>query len=218
MFFLSIFASISQFVNDHAGVLSREVTQRLEEKLKQVEETESTQIVVLTVTRLENETIEDFACRTFNQYKIGQKDKDNGILICISKDDRAVRIEVGKGLEGKLVDLTTGRIIRERMIPYLKNNNYDQGIEEGVDAVIQVVKGEFQAVDTSEGNKKSTICFVIIFMLLWILFFFRRRSGGGYGGTPYIWAGHGSSFSSGGFSGFSGGGGGSSGGGASGKF
>jgi uncharacterized protein len=224
-FLLGLFAKtppLNYFVNDHAHVLSSDVAQNLEAQLTEIDEKESTQIIVLTIDKLENETMENFSYRIFNHYKIGQKDKDNGVLICLSKEDREIRIEVGKGLEGKLVDLIAGHIIRERMAPYLKDNNYDKGIEEGVNAVIEVVRGEFQT--TEKDGKKSAFIFVIIFLLIWILMFFRSRSpysSRGRGG-PFIWVGnyHGSSFSSGGFSsgGFSGGGGGSSGGGASGKF
>lgn len=224
--FFTFFAAtpaVTHFVNDHAHVLSEPTTQKLEKKLQELNTKDSSQVIILTISQLENETIEDFAHRIFNHYKIGQKNKDNGVLICLSKNDRTIRIEVGRGLEGKLTDLTSGRIIREYMRPYLKKNAYDQGIEAGVNAVIQVIQGEFKSDEKDLVNPITVLMIIIIFISIWILFFVIRNKGprrpsrsGGY----YWYTGHTSSSNNWeGFSGgFSGGGGSSSGGGASGKF
>ena len=85
--------SMNHHVNDHGHILSNDTIHKIEEKLQNLEETDSTQIIILTITQLENETIEQFAYRIFQYYKIGHKNKDNGVLICVSKNDRALRIE-----------------------------------------------------------------------------------------------------------------------------
>jgi uncharacterized protein len=83
------------------------------------------------------------------QWKIGQRGKDNGALLLVSKNDRKIRIEVGYGLEGKLTDLVSGRIIRNVIVPQFKMGNYNQGIIDGVAAMVGVVHGEFRAPATT---------------------------------------------------------------------
>ena len=82
--------------------------------------------------------------RVADKWKIGQKGKDNGAILLVSKNDRKIRIESGYGLEGTLTDLTSGRIIRNDIAPYFKRGDFDAGISNGVQAMIQAVKGEYK--------------------------------------------------------------------------
>jgi uncharacterized protein len=141
-------------VNDYAGLLSSSTVRQLDAGLAQLESTDSTQIVVLTIPSLEGDSLEDFSMRVVDQWKIGQKGKDNGALLLVSKNDRKVRIEVGYGLEGKLTDLVSGRIIRNIIVPQFKMGNYDQGIVNGVAAMAGVVRGEFTAPATARPSRR----------------------------------------------------------------
>lgn len=130
-------------VNDYAQMLSASTIRTLEADLANLEQTDSTQIVVLTVPSLEGEPIEDFSIRVAEKWKIGQKGLDNGAILIIAQKDRKVRIEVGYGLEGRMTDLISGRIIRDVIIPGFKAGQFDQGVIDGVNAMISVVRGEY---------------------------------------------------------------------------
>ncbi len=145
-------------VNDYARLLSPGVATSLEQKLAGFEQETSTQIVVLTIPSLQGDNIEQFAIRVVDQWKIGQKGKDNGVLLVLAQAERKVRIEVGMGLQGVLPDITAGQIIRDVMAPLLKANNFDQAMSEGTDAIMSATKGEFTASpqDHRRPQKKST--------------------------------------------------------------
>lgn len=132
-------------VNDLAGMIHPSTQQQLESALAQIESSDSTQIVVLTIPSLEGEALEAYSIRVAEQWLIGQKEYDNGVLLLVAKSDRKIRIEVGYGLEGKLTDLTAGRIIRNIIGPQFKMGQFDQGFINGVSAIVAVVRGEFTA-------------------------------------------------------------------------
>ncbi len=159
-------------INDYAGILSSVTTEQLEKSLKSFEESQSTQIVVLTVPSLENDSLEEFSMRVAEVWKIGQKGKDNGAILLVSRNDRKIRIEVGYGLEGTLTDLISGRIIRNVIVPHFKQGDFDKGIMAGVDAMMKTVEGEFSADDIapspSSGDDPAGFLFMLIFFLLGI--------------------------------------------------
>jgi uncharacterized protein len=128
-------------VNDNAEILSDAVRRSLSERLKTHEEKTTNQVVVLTVPSLEGESIEGYAEEVFRTWKLGRKGKDNGILVIVAPNDRRMRIEVGYGLEGTLPDSAAGSIIRNVMTPRFKNNDYNGGIEAGVNAILAVLEG-----------------------------------------------------------------------------
>ncbi len=127
-------------VNDNAGVLSEGTRQALSERLKAYEEKTTNQVVVLTVSSLEGESVEDYAVAVFNAWKLGQKGKDNGVLVLVAPNDRSMRIEVGYGLEGTLTDGAAGSIIRNAMAPRFRSGDFDGGVEAGVDAILTVLQ------------------------------------------------------------------------------
>jgi uncharacterized protein len=153
-------------VNDTANMLSPQAKASLEQKLKSFESSTSNQVVVLTVASLQGDEIDTFATRVFDAWKIGQKGKDNGILLVIAQAERKVRIEVGMGLQGVLPDITAGKIIRDVMRPHLKSGNFDQGLNAGVDAIFAATKGEFKAspqdVSNQRHKKKSSFSSILI--------------------------------------------------------
>lgn len=136
-------------INDYADLLDNSTARQLETNLTELEKTDSTQIVVLTIPSLEGDNLESFSLQVVEQWQIGQKGKDNGALLLIAKNDRKIRIEVGYGLEGKLTDLICGRIIRNIIVPQFKSGRFDQGIISGVAAMTSAVRGEFKAPASS---------------------------------------------------------------------
>ena len=112
-------------VNDYADMISPEAESLLEERLKAFEESDSTQVVILTVNSLEGDALEDFTIRVAEKWKIGQTKKDNGVILFASKNDRRMRIEVGRGLEGVLTDLLSGRILDNVIRPKFRAGEFD---------------------------------------------------------------------------------------------
>ena len=137
-------------VNDEAGILSPETTGHLNALLRAHEDSTSNQVVVLTVPSLEGEGVESFSMRVADSWKIGQKGRDNGVLLLVSRDDRNVRIEVGQGLEGSLPDITCGMIIRHEIIPRFKQGDYDAGVTAGVLAILDAIGGSYVASDSEQ--------------------------------------------------------------------
>lgn len=129
------FAVVSQtkdfFVNDYAGVLTEETKNYIIQTNAELQQKTGAQIVVVTVKSLEGQSIEEYATELFRKFGIGDSQKNNGVLLLCSTGDRLFRIEVGYGLEGTLTDGKTGRIQDQYIIPYLKNNNYNDGIKNG---------------------------------------------------------------------------------------
>lgn len=142
------------FVNDFANTLSSDAHNLLEQKLSEFNSQTTIQIAVVTVPVLGNETIETYAVRLFEEWKIGQEDKDNGVLFLIAPNDRKVRIEVGYGLEGVLTDAQSNGIIQKIVLPEFKNENMEAGIVKGTEAILSVVKSEadYSKVGTAENS------------------------------------------------------------------
>jgi uncharacterized protein len=126
-------------VTDLTGTLSASERQALESKLHDWETRTTNQLVVLVVPTTAPEPIEEYSLRVAEAWKIGQKGKDNGAIFLIAKDDKRMRIEVAYGFEGVLTDVTSRRIIGETVAPYFKQGQFAQGINAGVDRIIEVI-------------------------------------------------------------------------------
>ncbi len=208
------------YINDNAGMISQTVRLKLEQFLQDFEKSDSTQLTVLTIPTLDGEALEDYSLRVMKTWKIGQKDKDNGALLLVAKAERKLRIEVGYGLEGRLTDLLSGRIIDSEISPRFKAGDIDGGIVSGVVAMAEAVRGEYTGSGQTAGKKKKSSPFGFLLLFLFLGPVLGRlggrgrghRRGGFYGGGPFM--GGGGGFGGGGD--FSGGGGGGGGGGASG--
>jgi len=141
-------------VTDNAQILSDETRKAVTANLKAHEEKTTNQIAVLTVPTLDGVSIEEYAVTVFNTWKLGQKGKDNGILLIVAPKDRKLRIEVGYGLEGTMTDGIAGSIIRNAITPFFKNNDYDRGIDEGVRAIINVLEGGQAPTETAKSGEE----------------------------------------------------------------
>ena len=232
-------------VYDNAHVLSPTQKASLEQKLIHYADSTSTQIVVLTVKSLGGKNINYYAAQMAHRWGIGDKEKDNGVLLLIAKDDRKLAIQVGYGMEHLLTDAMSRRIIELVIIPHFKKGNYYNGIHAGTTAMIEVMAGEY--VNDSEPEVEGSIIPLLIMILFFIILFIiltkankdrdnhrgkkstrtdslletiilSRGGRGGFGGGGFGSGGFGSGGFSGGGGGFSGGfgGGGFGGGGASG--
>lgn len=129
-------------VTDETGTLSDAQKTALEETLREFETKKGAQIAVLLVPTTEPETIEQYAIRVVEQWKIGRKQVDDGVLLIVAKNDRTLRIEVGYGLEGVLTDATSRRIIDETIVPRFRQGDFYGGIFAGVENIMRVVSGE----------------------------------------------------------------------------
>ncbi len=133
------------YVNDYAAMISPPAKAKLQTELKTFEQSDSTQVVILTVPSLQGEALEDYSIKVVEAWKIGQKGKDNGVLILVANKEHRIRIEVGRGLEGRLTDLTAGQIVDLVIKPRFKRGDFDGGFTAGVSAVIDATRGEFKA-------------------------------------------------------------------------
>jgi uncharacterized protein len=180
-------------VNDFANILSPAAVQRIEAGLTSFESTDSTQIAVLTIPSLEGENIEEFSIRVAEAWKIGRQGKDNGAILIISPGDRKIRIEVGRGLEGTLTDLLSGRIIRNEIAPRFKQGDFDGGVEAGVSSIMAVVKGEYTATpqdaqQRKKGSSRAMTLLIFLFVACVVLGAISKVLGGiaGAVGLPII--------------------------------
>lgn len=220
-----------QRVTDQTNTLSAGQLDELERRLARFEDTTSTQIVVLMLPTVGDESIEDFAMRVAELNMPGQKERDNGIVLLVAKDDRRLRIEVGYGLEGALPDGLAGTIIRREITPHFRSGDYFRGIAAGVDAIILATRNEYRT-DGKQSSEEPTLPFIFVLFVFFLIFLVMRRAGrrsalldlaalamlsrGSRRGGPFSsggWGGGGR-----GFGGFSGGGGSFGGGGASGSW
>jgi uncharacterized protein len=230
------FPPLTGRVVDQAGVMNAQSRAEVETKLKDLEDKSGIQLVVATVKSLQGGDIESYANELFRSWKLGQAQKNNGVLLLVAPAEHKVRIEVGYGLEGTLTDALSSVIIQSAIIPRFKTGDFSGGIERGVDGIISVLSG-----DTADWQPKSEVrtedigtlfnaLFPILFFCLFVfVFIYIVRNGHGTpsgryvrrnGRTvfvPYPGATWGATFGpSGSGGGFSGGGGSSGGGGASG--
>jgi uncharacterized protein len=141
-------------VVDNAEILSAEAERRIAARLKSHEDRTTDQIAVLTVQSLDGESVEEFAVKVFESWKLGQKGKDNGVLVVVAPRERRMRIEVGYGLEGPLTDAHASRIIRDAMTPRFKAGDFDGGVEAGVAAIIARLTGDESAAPPAPSQSK----------------------------------------------------------------
>ena len=210
-----------QLINDYTGTLTPEQKQALESKLVTFNDSTSTQIAVVIIPSLNGNDVSDFNLKLGRAWGVGGKEFNNGIVLLIAKDDHKLNIATGYGVEGALPDATAKQIIDDIIVPKFKGDDYYRGIDEGTDAIMQAVKGEYTA--PANTHKKGTglgrIIFYIIMIIVLLAVFGGGSSGGSFmsrrgfaawtigsmlGGSGGGWGGGGGG-SSGGFGGFGGG-------------
>jgi len=214
-------------VVDQAGLLSSKQRQVVERAIMELEKNSGGQMAILTIPSLKGDVLEDFSIRVADRWKIGQKGKDNGLILLVVKKERKLRFEVGEGWEGKINDARAGDIIRD-MESYFRAGKYDQGLFFAVGRVHEFITGKqltgapVAMQNKSRKGRSSAIPVIIFFITFGLIVVFRIRHGYYYSGIGFYsgrssWGGCGGSGGGGfGGGGFSGGGGGFSGGGASG--
>lgn len=134
-------------VNDRAGLLSFDKRARLEQKLAAYEASSGHQFAVLTLPSLDNEALEPFSFRVVEQWKLGKKGKDDGLLLLVAARSHGIRIEVGYGLEAAITDALSARVIREVIAPAFRAGDYPGGIERGLDRLMAAAGGTGGAAD-----------------------------------------------------------------------
>jgi len=214
------FPALSGRVVDDASLLNSSTRNQLNAQLQAHEKASGNQIVVVTLPDLQGYPIEEYGYRLGRHWGIGQKDKNNGVLLIVAKKERKVRIEVGYGLEGALTDAISSNIINAVIVPRFKKADFNGGIAAGVDAIIQALGGSYTMTKapTHHAPTVGQIIFGIIMLYFLAQMLFAGFWGGGRGGRGggYWGGGFGGGGFSGGGGGFSGGGGSFGGGGASG--
>ncbi len=189
-------------VTDQTSTLNAEQKSALEQTLQAFEVKKGSQIAVLIVPTVSPETIEQYALRVAELWKLGRKKVDDGAILVIAKDDRALRIEVGYGLEGALNDATSKRIISEIIAPRFKQGDFYGGITAGVDQMVRVIDGEPLPPPSGKSNvsfgdlqQYAPVIFVIAVMLGGLLRSVLGRfpgaivTGAAVGGIAWLFAG-----------------------------
>ena len=202
------------YVVDLAGVLPQEVQARLNAYLRELEQKTTAQVLVLTVQSLDGQSIEEFAFNTKEKWKLGQKGKDNGVLIVVAVQDRKYRLEIGYGLESILPDSRVGTIGREYLVPYFRKGDFGAGVyaaalvvantiasQEGVEITGMPAMQQPRSSGSHRSFGKLQAAFFAVFLVValilcithprqCLLLFMLSQMGGGRGG----WSGGGGGF------------------------
>lgn len=218
----------AQWFNDYAAVVPSDTASQLNAKLQQFERDTSNQVVVAVWRDMQSDSsVQDYTFRIFQQWKLGQRDKNNGIGLFVFINARKMFIQVGYGLEGAVPDAIAKRIIEDEITPKFKTGDYGSGLSAGVDAILAASKNEYKG--TGSINKSGHLfddwgdgswIFWLLLALFIFKFYLQLRGGfviSGRGSYRGGW-GSGGGWNSGGGGGFSGGGGRSGGGGAGGSW
>jgi uncharacterized protein len=236
-----------RYFNDYANIIPPLTATEFNKMLEAYEKTNSSQIVVAIFPRMQsNSSIEDYTHRVFQAWKVGQKGKDNGVVLFVFLENRTMRVEVGYGLEGAIPDAIGKRIIEEQIKPHFQKGDFTAGARAGIISLMQAARGEYKgtgrtvAQNKGGGRRRGVPPGIGLLFLILMVYSIRhaaargtvyhRRGRSGWSGFPTVrgstwsgggwgggWTGGGSS-SGGSWGGFSGGGGRSGGGGASGSW
>ena len=167
-------------VNDFGNFLEPFQKEALENKLRNYNDSTSSAIVIITVPDLQGNDIAELALKYLREWGVGTKEKNNGVVILVSKEERKARIETGYGMEGVLPDITAKHIIDEVMIPNFKANDYYRGFDQTIDAIILAARGEYKS-DTKKSSGRGGIPFRAIFFIIVIIILIISKIGGGGG-------------------------------------
>lgn len=210
------FPALTGRVVDDAHILSSDTIASLEQALADYEQGTSNQVVVATVSSLEGDNIEDYGYKLGRAWNIGQKGKDNGVLLIVAPEEHKVRIEVGYGLEAILTDAQSSEIVHGIILPRFQQGKMQQGVVEGTQAILSVLGGKAVAAESQTQNSGWSVGMILLQILffLFILYLSRRhpfvagymlgstsRFGGSWGNNGGGFSGGGGSFGGGGASG-----------------
>lgn len=172
-----------RLVNDYAGMLGSADASALEDRLVQYEKETSTQIAVVIITTLDGADRAQYATELMHEWGIGQKDKDNGVLLLIAKEDRSMFLGTGRGVEGALPDAICKRITEYTIKPKFKEGDYVGGINAGIDDIQAALKGEFKNDEPQDTGSSFSIGWIILAIIIVIILF--SIFGGGNNGRTY---------------------------------
>jgi uncharacterized protein len=224
--------------NDYANLVSRATAEQLDRRLAQFERDTSNQLVVAIYPRMDTDSsVEDYTVRLAEKWGVGQKQRNNGAVLFVFKEQRQLYISVGYGLEGALPDATAHQIVENELKPAFRSGNFDAGLTRAVNAMMAATRGEYQGTGRTQGERgpqssRRSGTPLIFFIVLFIIFGLKARRSrghvygnprrwgrsGGWYGSGGSWGGFGGSSGGGGGGGFSGGGGSFGGGGAGGRW
>ncbi len=172
-----------RLVVDYTNTLTADQADFIERKLVAFDDTTSTQIAVVIVATTDGQDVAQYAVDLGRKWGIGGSKFNNGVLLLIAKNDHRLNIATGYGVEGALPDITSKHIIDEEIVPNFKGDDYFRGIDEGTDAIIQAVKGEYQEVrQKNPAGKVGGGISIFIFIVIMIIVFIARGGGGKGGG------------------------------------
>lgn len=205
-----------KLVNDFAGILSADEEYLLENKLVAFDDSTSTQITIVSLSNLDGEPASSYAPKLAEAWGVGDKQRNNGIMILVSMDNpREVFIATGYGVEEFVTDGLAKRIINEHMLPAFKQQRYYDGLNQGSNDLMQLLKGTFKGFEKKK-KSKGFPALIVVAIVLFVIFASRGQRGGGFrtygspgwGGFPMGgggWHSGGGSSGGGGFGGFGGG-------------
>lgn len=166
-------------VYDNAQMMSGFEAKSLEQKLLKYNDTTSSQIVVVTVNSLEGNDVAIYATELAHKWGIGQADKDNGVLILVAKDDRKVTIRTGYGVEHKLTDALSRRIIENDISPEFRQGNFYGGLDKATNSIFQIMSGEYEGSPQQEESGGIPIMLIIFLVIILLMILSRKNKGNG---------------------------------------
>jgi uncharacterized protein len=202
---------------DQAGLLSPTLRRRIDAQLLAYEQKTGHQLILLTLPSLEGDPLEDFTIHVLESWKLGNKDRDDGLLLFIAVAERKIRIEVGQGLEGDVTDAVSSRIINEIIQPAFRRGDMEGGIVQGLKALMAATGAPDIPLPATQGGTRTQqrrdvgfppLGFIVVLIVLALMGSGRGRRGG-WGAAPMMFGGRRGGFGGFGGGGFGGGGGGS---------
>lgn len=189
-------AKPSTLITDYTNTLSENDKQSLESKLVAFDDSTSSQIAVLIIRSVGEYDINEYTQKVARSWGIGQKGKNNGVLLLVALGDRKVSIQTGYGLEGAIPDVTTHEIIQNDIVPRFRSNDYYGGINAAVDDLMRYAKGEYKSDKKAQPHNNihpGNIFALIVIVIIILIIVFRGRGGGGHiidsrgGASPFWW-------------------------------
>ncbi len=158
-------------VNDFSGLLSRDEQARLEQKLRNYNDTTSSGLVIVTVNSTNGMDISQYTTELAHKWGVGQAEYDNGLVILVAKNDRKVFIATGYGLEGAVPDALAKRIVEQQITPRFREGNYYRGLDDATDTIMKLASGEYTAKDVSGGESSGAGIIPVILIILFLIIF-----------------------------------------------
>lgn len=188
------YPQLTEHVTDNANIIDNEYIQKIKDLAESIEKNTTVEIAVLTIESLEGDTPENYAINTFRKSGVGKKDKNNGLLILVAKNDRKYKFEVGYGLEGTIPDAMKVPIGDKIITPNFKNGDYGKGIYESMVVINALVTNDTEVISKYGLNQTATdipdwLVIIIIIIIVIVVIALLAASGGGGGGRGGEWGG-----------------------------